>query len=700
MAEDNIHTILHVIRRDLRVSDNPILARLARKGEHGFTHYLPVHFIEPSRINPSGLIPDDSPNPYSEAKSRIGGYPRCGPSRAKFQGEAIWDMKESLLQLSLDLVIRVQSIPGGVRELLEGLKAESQHVDALWMVAHEGVEEEADQEAVSALCATMGVEFVLFPDEKFFVDDRDIGCKIKDVADVFTTYRKSVEPLREKPRAALTTPKTGQLPPLPDLTVIPTQKSPFVIPDTRDGLIEALVKPVRHFLPSLPPFPEGAVSAHPFEGGETKALARLDHLIRSEGMSNYKATRNGLIGSEFSTKLSAYLALGCLTARQIHHKMLGFENGTDSAFADVPGYGEGENEGTAAVRFELLWRDYMRLCHIKFGESLFDLEGFRGAKQDYPEKEKTEWKTGVEKNAAPDQDPSPERIREILDRFTRGTTGMGLIDASQRELMHTGYTSNRTRQNVASFLAKHLKIDWRYGAEWYEMLLIDYDVSSNWANWQYVAGVGNDPRSESRIFNPVKQAFDYDKDGSYVRSWVPEVRKLEQLENVFQAWTASDEALKEAGLDDNIMVTDPILRIEFSVNAPPAKPSKRPFFRRGRGGGRGRGRGAANGHSSGYSDVASPTDLQHPAGQGAQADSMPDQGTAVSNASGRGGRGGGSRGRGNLRGGGPPRGGRGRDGHFGGQLRGHFGGGRGGRGGRGGPHGGEAIGKAPAVVPN
>lgn len=78
-------------------------------------------------------------------------------------------------------------------------------------------------------------------------------------------------------------------------------------------------------------------------------------------------------------------------------------------------------------------------------------------------------------------------------------------------------------------------IDWRYGAEWYECLLVDYDVSSNWANWQYVSGVGNDPRGENRIFNPVKQAFDYDRDitvpaeaggktkggGAYVRMWVP-----------------------------------------------------------------------------------------------------------------------------------------------------------------------------------
>ncbi|KAF3063775.1 putative cryptochrome DASH, mitochondrial [Daldinia childiae] len=181
---------------------------------------------------------------------------------------------------------------------------------------------------------------------------------------------------------------------------------------------------------------------------------------------------------------------------------------------------------------------------------------------------------------------------------------MGLIDASQRELLHTGYTSNRARQNVASFLAKHLCIDWRYGAEWYEMLLVDYDVSSNWANWQYVAGVGNDPRGEARIFNPVKQAFDYDKDGEYVRCWVPEVRKLEKLENVFQAWTTPKEDWDRFGLKGLTMAEDPVKKIDFSVEGKP-KSSKRPFIRR-----RGRGRGGSNHTTQSLATEQSPNDTK------------------------------------------------------------------------------------------
>lgn len=299
-------------------------------------------------------------------------------------------------------------------------------------------------------------------------------------------------------------------------------------------------------------------------------------------MHSYKGTRNGLLGAAFSTKLSAFLSQGCITARQIHHELVSYEDGTNPEYEHAKGYNDGQTEGTCAVRFELLWRDYMRLCTMKFGPRLFSQDGFQNhgyaktGDQGLPKKPK--WKTFAEAEALPDQKPSPKEIREIMDRFYAGTTGMGLIDASQRELLHTGYTSNRARQNVASFLTKHLGIDWRIGAEWYELLLVDYDVSSNWANWQYVAGVGNDPRGEARIFNPVKQAFDYDKDGAYVKTWVPEVKALEKLENVFQVCTTPLEELEKAGLADNAMAVDPVKRIEFLVDGKP-KANKRPYHR-------------------------------------------------------------------------------------------------------------------------
>lgn len=379
-----------------------------------------------------------------------------------------------------------------------------------------------------------------------------------------------MEPLRERPRAALPRPsKLPQLPPGPDIA---PQAAPFHIPSTYDELESAIVAPIKEIVPNAPPFPEGATSAHPLLGGETQALHRLDEIIKNGTVYNYKSSRNGLIGTDFSTKLSAYLAIGCISARQIHSALVQYEDGKHEDFAQAEGYGGGENEGSKGIRFELLWRDYMRLCTRKFSYRLFRRSGFR-------DDSNLKWKSPKEGEST-ETEASPSEVSKTLQRLWAGTTGMGLIDASQRELIHTGYTSNRARQNVASFLAKHLNIDWRYGAEYYEMLLVDYDVSSNWSNWQYVSGVGNDPRGEARIFNPVKQAFDYDKKGEYVKMWVPELRSIEKLENVFQACTTPKEDWERFGLSGLEMAEDPIKRIDFSVDGKPNKHAKRPFDRR------------------------------------------------------------------------------------------------------------------------
>ncbi|KAK4229977.1 putative cryptochrome DASH, mitochondrial [Podospora fimiseda] len=557
-----------IFRRDLRVADNPLLHSLVTQTDSVPDFLLPIYVFQANQFEVSGFIPDGSPSPYKPARSEVGGFYRCGKYRAEFIANAVVDLKQSLESLGSGLAIRVGLIPEVIQSLAKALPRSGYHVKSVWMTSHEGSEEKLDEKGVKFLCADLKAEFKLLNDEKYLIDDRDTGLSpdMSNLPDVFTTYRKNQEPLGEKPRPVLPAPSKGDLPPFPDASAIPAQHAPFVIPNTADGLIEAVVKPVRDFLPNMPPFPENTESAHPFKGGETYAHRRLNHLVRSRIFSLYDTTRNGLLGGDFSTKLSGYLAQGCLTARQVHHAMAALENGTDAAYEDVEGYGQGEIPGTKSVRFELLWRDYMRLCHKKYGNKLFHLRGLRSDYKDNTGKpRKTGWKSADKERASENQEPDYKTIGEYLERFKAGTTGLGFIDASQRELLHTGYTSNRARQNVASFLSKHLSIDWRYGAEWYEMLLVDYDVSSNWANWQYVSGVGNDPRGDLRIFNPIKQAFDYDKNGDYVRAWVPEVRGLQRLEEVFQACTASEEDRAAAGLADNIMATNPIHRINFDV---------------------------------------------------------------------------------------------------------------------------------------
>lgn len=490
---------------------------------------------------------------------------------------------------------------------------------------------------------------------------------VSELPDVYTTYRKSVEPLRGCARPVL--PAPSSLPPLP--SEIPRQSPPFFIPDSLNDLKACLLKPLENdtSVPEPARFPPNVQSAHPFKGGETAGQQRLYHLLFSGAMSSYKDTRNGLLGEDFSTKLSAYLALGCLTARQVHTAMLDFEDGrvptfstpissttssskpseqggVDSGGGDgvaekpewekkAPGFAGGENKGTAAVRFELLWRDYMRLCARKFGPRLFNVHGFRDPTQ---HKDNNDYRGGNHggntsstgngssagyqtpnaqpaaqqpkkwryiDRATPGAGDDPSETRAALGRFLAGRTGLSLIDASARELYLTGYTSNRTRQNVASFLASHLGIDWRLGAEWYECMLIDYDVGSNWGNWAYNAGVGNDPR-QGRVFNPVKQGLDYDKGGEYVRSWIEELRGVDvssdvvgggggqggsggqkRLVGLFQPVLMDPAERQRYGLEGIDWLEQPLVRIPFRVGGG------------GSGGGRGGGRGGGGGGGGG-----------------------------------------------------------------------------------------------------
>jgi deoxyribodipyrimidine photo-lyase len=298
--------------------------------------------------------------------------------------------------------------------------------------------------------------------------------------------------------------------------------------------------------------------------------------------------------------------------------MHNFEEGRGPG-KSIEGYGKGENDGTAAVRFELLWRDYMRLCMRKFGYKMFSLYGIqsRDTKNNTGEPQKKKWKTLHKSGGAGDD---PAKTLEAFQRFRSGRTGVGLIDASNRELFVTGYTSNRARQNVASFLSSHLNIDWRIGAEWYECFLVDYDVASNWGNWQYVAGVGNDPR-QGRVFNPVKQALDYDKKGEYIKTWVPELRGIkltrslgpgreeiddQRLMGLYQAWKLSDWEKSNLGLKGIEWIEEPLTRIQFQVGRGRGGNdgrSKRGGGGGGGGGGPWRGRGRGQGSDRNFRPV-------------------------------------------------------------------------------------------------
>jgi deoxyribodipyrimidine photo-lyase len=207
------------------------------------------------------------------------------------------------------------------------------------------------------------------------------------------------------------------------------------------------------------------------------------YFAESQLVSQYKDTRNQLIGTDYSSKLSPWLALGCISPRFIHQELLKYEENF------------GANDSTYWLRYELLWRDFFRFMFKKHGNRYFSVFGISSQ-----------------------NNPPKSFDAKLFEAWKQGTTGDDFIDANMRELLVTGYMSNRGRQNVASYFCHRLQLDWRLGAAWFEEQLIDYDVSSNWGNWAYVAGVGNDARN--REFNSVKQAALYDTDGKYRKLWL------------------------------------------------------------------------------------------------------------------------------------------------------------------------------------
>ncbi len=148
----------------------------------------------------------------------------------------------------------------------------------------------------------------------------------------------------------------------------------------------------------------------------------------------------------------------------------------------------------------------------------------------------------------PEYDAMPWRDDPAgLSAWKQGRTGYPVVDAGMRELWATGFMHNRVRMIVASFLIKHLLIDWREGEAWFRDTLVDADLASNVQNWQWVAGSGADASPYFRIFNPVTQGEKFDADGRYVRRWVPELGRLPD-KWLHAPWTAPTEVLRRAGV--------------------------------------------------------------------------------------------------------------------------------------------------------
>ena len=225
-------------------------------------------------------------------------------------------------------------------------------------------------------------------------------------------------------------------------------------------------------------------STFKFLGGESHGVNRVnEYFFESKNLSKYKLTRNGLIGKDYSSKISSWLANGSISVKYVYSQIKIYEDTVE------------KNDSTYWLFFELIWRDFFKYVSMQHRDKFFSNNGIYGTEK--------EWKNDI----------------NILNSWINGKTDDPFINANMKELSLTGFMSNRGRQNVANYLTKELKIDWRIGAEYFESLLIDYDVHSNYGNWLYNAGIGNDSMP-FRKFNPKLQSERYDPKKVYEQTWL------------------------------------------------------------------------------------------------------------------------------------------------------------------------------------
>jgi len=270
-----------------------------------------------------------------------------------------------------------------------------------------------------------------------------------------------------------------------DIAISPTPESLAPLPDNMQSRKEYFFESQ---LSNQTGLDKSSQQPSSFRGGESNGLKHLDAYFDSDAPSTYKTTRNALDDWTHSTKFSAWLANGSLSVNTVLNHLRRYER-------DIVA-----SDSTYWIWFELLWREYFYWYAVTHEEKLF-------------------WLKGIAQHT-----PSTQLIESLLAQWKNGTTPYPIVNACMNQLRTTGYMSNRGRQLVASCFIHELGLDWRYGAVYFEQHLVDYDVGSNWGNWQYLAGVGADPRG-CRQFNLDKQTQQYDPNGEFIRQWQGNAQK-------------------------------------------------------------------------------------------------------------------------------------------------------------------------------
>lgn len=418
-------THIHWFRDDLRVVDQPFHFL------QDYEHFFGVYIIDPRQI---------AHNEY--------GFRKMGINRFYNLRESLFELQQELRKRNSDLLIRFGKPSKILKELCDEYNGQVSYQKAY------GTEEMETEEEISQ---TITSEKIKVWEGNFLIHPREIEFQKDNFPKSFSGFRKKAEKIRKTLNFTIHE-EIDSFPTSP--TKFPTIKKPnYMVHES---------------------------SAIPFRGGCNSGKERIKaYFFDDHHVAKYKETRNELIGKDFSSKFSIYLANGSLSPFQIMQELKKFENEIQ------------KNKSTYWLYFELLWRDFFRHAMRFYGREMFLKNGLSNESQ-------------VIKNTD-----------RSFRSWTLGKTPAAFVNANMKEIAITGYMSNRGRQNVASFLVHDLGVDWKMGAAWFEHCLIDYDVSSNQGNWIYITGLGFNPQGKS-YFDINFQVNRYDPNHEYIQLWTKE----------------------------------------------------------------------------------------------------------------------------------------------------------------------------------
>ena len=380
------------------------------------------------------------------------GFKKTEKFRTKFLLESIQDLKKQLNGINISLIITNQDFETSINSIIEKYNVRSIYMQKEW-TRDELAEEKQIPKHINLI-----KDF-----DQFLYSPESVKEIYENIPRGFSNFRKKCEKY---------------------LNI----SYPLQIPkplDKKNNIDEVYSVPTLNDL-GFEEFRVHKDSVFKFLGGETSAKERVyEYFFETKRISKYKLTRNKLLGKDYSSKLSSWLANGSISVRYVYMQIKKYEEEIE------------KNESTYWLFFELIWRDFFKYVSMQHKDKFFSKSGIYGNSKDW------------------------SNNRELINSWINGETNEPFVNANMKELSQTGFMSNRGRQNVANYLTKELKIDWRIGAEYFESLLIDYDVHSNYGNWLYNAGIGNDSMP-FRKFNPKLQSERYDPNKEYEKLWLNE----------------------------------------------------------------------------------------------------------------------------------------------------------------------------------